>query len=193
MAELCQMFSRRQCGATIVAGATVADESVGQRARSVVTGCGWVVPRPLFAGPASLTFGRPGLRLVRLSGRKAPALLGTGFGVGALSGFFRIDGGFLIGPGLVLATGMPMPQAVATSLVAVTAFGPTTAATYAAAGLVDWPLAAVFISGGVAGSLLDTRAARYLSRWRGELTRIFACLIVMVAAYMLARRLHLIG
>ena len=49
--------------------------------------------------------------------------------------------------GLVAATGMPMINAVGSSLVAVTAFGLTTAANYALSGLVDWALAGVFIVG----------------------------------------------
>ncbi len=125
-----------------------------------------------------------------LSRGNAPALVGTGFAVGGLSGFFGIGGGFLIVPGLILATGMPMLQAVGTSLVAVTAFGLTTAASYAWAGLVDWTLAGVFVGGGVLGSLLG---ARGLSRRRGALTRVFAGLILLVAAYMLARSFGLIG
>lgn len=130
---------------------------------------------------------------VRLGRENAAALVGTGFAVGALSGFFGIGGGFLIVPGLIFATGMPMLQAVGTSLVAVTAFGLTTAASYATAGLVDWTLAAVFIGGGVAGSLLGARAGRALSRRRGLLTKVFAALILLVAAYTLARSLGLIG
>ena len=121
-------------------------------------------------------------RIVRLNRGNAPALVGTGLAVGALSGFFGIGGGFLIVPGLVLATGMPMLQAVGTSLVAVTAFGLATAGSYAAAGLVDWTLAAVFVGGGVLGSLFGARAARGLSRKRGLLTKVFAGRILLVAA-----------
>jgi uncharacterized membrane protein YfcA len=128
-------------------------------------------------------------RRVRLNRENAPALLGAGLGAGALSGFFGIGGGFLIVPGLVAATGMPMLQAVGTSLVAVTAFGLTTAGSYAASGLVNWPLAAVFVAGGVAGSLAGARAAIGLARRRGLLTKVFAGIILAVAAYMLARSL----
>lgn len=132
-------------------------------------------------------------RIVRLNRGNAPALVGTGFAVGALSGFFGIGGGFLIVPGLILATGMPMLQAIGTSLVAVTAFGLTTAGSYAMAGLVDWGLAAVFVAGGIAGSLLGARAGRALSRKRGMLTKIFAGLILAVAGYMLSRSLGLLA
>ena len=54
-----------------------------------------------------------------------------------LSGFFGIGGGFLVVPGLMAATDMPMLAAVGSSLVSVTAFGITTAANYAASGLID--------------------------------------------------------
>ena len=134
-----------------------------------------------------------GERIVRLNRGNAPALLGVGLMVGGLSGFFGIGGGFLVVPGLILAMGMPMLQAVGTSLVAVTAFGLTTAASYAMAGLVDWMLAAVFVAGGIGGSLLGTRMARGLSARRGALTKVFAGLILVVAVYMLARSFGLIG
>lgn len=114
----------------------------------------------------------------------AAKVLGAGVGTGGFSGFFGIGGGFLIVPGLIASTGMPMINAVGTSLVAVTAFGLTTAANYAFSGLVDWLLASVFIVGGVVGSLLGTRAARRLSN-SGQLTTIFAALIFIVAIYML--------
>jgi len=47
---------------------------------------------------------------------------GFGLGTGICSGFFRIGGGFLIVPGLVASTSMPMINTVGTSPVAVTAF-----------------------------------------------------------------------
>ncbi len=132
-------------------------------------------------------------RTVRLNRDNAPRLLATGFAVGGMSGFFGIGGGFLIVPGLILATGMPMLQAVGTSLVAVTAFGLATAGSYAVAGLVDWSLAGVFIAGGMAGSLAGTRAGRRLAARRGALTKLFGSLILLVAAYMLLRSLGVTG
>jgi len=114
----------------------------------------------------------------------APKVLGFGLGTGAFSGFFGIGGGFLIVPGLIASTSMPMINAVGTSLVAVTAFGLTTAFNYAISGLVDWVLAAVFIGGGVIGGFIGTITARRLSG-TGSLTTVFAGLIFAVAAYML--------
>lgn len=114
----------------------------------------------------------------------AAKVLGYGLGTGGFSGFFGIGGGFLIVPGLVASTNMAMLNAVGTSLVAVTAFGLTTAINYAFSGLVDWLLAAVFIAGGVLGSVAGTRTSKRLSG-AGHLTSAFATLIFLVAAYML--------
>ena len=56
----------------------------------------------------------------------APKVVGYGAATGLFSGFFGIGGGFLIVPGLMASTGMPISYAVGSSLVAVTAFGLTT-------------------------------------------------------------------
>ena len=121
---------------------------------------------------------------VLLSRANAPKLLGFGLATGIFSGFFGIGGGFLIVPGLIAATDMAMINAVGTSLVAVTAFGLTTAFNYALSGLVMWPLAGIFIAGGIAGSIAGARMARQLSS-KGQLVTVFAILIFVVAAYML--------
>jgi uncharacterized membrane protein YfcA len=127
---------------------------------------------------------RPG---VRISAANLPPLLGLGLATGGLSGFFGIGGGFLIVPALMLATGMPILNAVSSSLVAVTAFGLSTATSYAFSGLVDWTLAAVFIVGGVAGGILGRRLAGILAARRGALNIVFAAIITAVAIYMLVR------
>lgn len=121
---------------------------------------------------------------VRLNPRIAPRLLTYGLGTGLFSGFFGIGGGFLIVPGLIASTRMPMINAVGTSLVAVTAFGIATAANYAFSGYVDWTLAIIFIAGGLVGSLGGAAAARRLSA-SGRLTKIFVGVIFAVAFYML--------
>jgi uncharacterized membrane protein YfcA len=109
------------------------------------------------------------------------------FVIGSASGFFGIGGGFLIVPGLILATGMPMINAVGSSLLAVGSFGLATALNYAVSGLVDWPLALEFIAGGVIGGVLGMLLANRLSTGRNTLNRIFAALIFVVAAYVLYR------
>ena len=132
-----------------------------------------------------------GLPDVRMTMANMPAVIGLGLATGTLSGFFGIGGGFLIVPALMLATGMAIMNAVSSSLVAVTAFGLTTATSYAWSGLVSWPLAALFIAGGVVGGLIGTRSARGLAAKRGALNIVFASIIILVALYMLARNLSL--
>ena len=135
------------------------------------------------------TRSRIGLTDVKASMSNMPAIVGLGLVTGTVSGFFGIGGGFLIVPALMLATGMPILNAVSSSLVAVTAFGLTTAASYAWSGLVSWALAGLFVAGGIAGGLAGTRSARYLAERRGALNIVFAVVIIAVALYMLARNI----
>jgi uncharacterized membrane protein YfcA len=134
--------------------------------------------------------GNPDVELTRASMAKLlPLLIGTGFTVGALSGFFGIGGGFLIVPGLIGATAMPLINAIGSSLVSVTAFGATTAASYAWSGLVDWPLAGLFVAGGALGGLVGTALARRLAGHKHALTRIFSGVVIVVGLYVIARSL----
>ena len=120
-----------------------------------------------------------------LNREMAPKVVAYGAATGTFSGFFGIGGGFLIVPGLIASTGMPMINAVGSSLVAVTAFGLTTALNYALSGLIDWLLALAFILGGLVGGYAGARLARHLSAARGRLSIVFAALIFAVAGYML--------
>ncbi|PTM43477.1 sulfite exporter TauE/SafE family protein [Bosea sp. 124] len=116
-----------------------------------------------------------------------PRLLGVGGLVGGMSGFFGIGGGFLIVPGLMGAAHMPMIAAIGSSLVAVTAFGLTTATSYALSGLVDWHVAALFIGGGLVGGIAGTSVANRLAAQKTVLTRVFAGIVALVGAYVVWR------
>ncbi len=105
----------------------------------------------------------------------------------AYQGFFGIGGGFLIVPGLMGAARMPMIMAIGSSLVAVTAFGVTTAISYALSGLVDWRIALLFVTGGVAGGIGGTWLAQRLSGHKSLLSRVFASIVAIVGVYVVAR------
>lgn len=120
----------------------------------------------------------------------APMLLLYGVGVGALSGFFGIGGGFLIVPGLMAATNMPLLFAIGSSLVSVSAFGLTTAGNYALSGMIDWRLVAFFILGGIAGGFLGRRAAVLLSDRRQVLANIFAGIVATVGIYVVLKGIN---
>ncbi len=127
---------------------------------------------------------RPDVALDRDSAaRLVPRLAPAGLGVGLLSGFFGIGGGFLIVPGLIWATAMPMTAAVGTSLLAVTAFGLSTAASYALSGLVDWPIVGLLIIGGVGGSLAGIALGKRLAGTKRLLETAFGVMVILVGLY----------
>lgn len=134
--------------------------------------------------PQSL--GDPGVRLDRrLTTRLAP----VGAITGLAAGFFGIGGGFLIVPGLMAATGMTLSHAAASSLVSVVLFGAATSASYAASGLVDWPIFAALIAGGAVGARLGVSLSPRLAGSTALARRLFAGMIVATAVYVAWRSL----
>jgi uncharacterized protein len=132
--------------------------------------------------------GDPDVRLnLKTARNMLPWLVSSGLAVGTLSGLFGIGGGFLIVPALMLATGMPIRNAIATSLVAITVFGASSAAAYAWHGEVDWRLAAFFVVGGVLGGLAGTWSGTKLATHKSTLNFIFALFVIATGCYVLVR------
>ena len=102
---------------------------------------------------------------------------------GLAAGFFGIGGGFLIVPGLMMATGMTLSNAMASSLVSVALFGATTSANYALAGYVDLKLAGLLLAGGAVGGVAGVQVARALAGRVSLARKGFAAMIVGVAGY----------
>ncbi|HKU04748.1 MAG TPA: sulfite exporter TauE/SafE family protein [Bradyrhizobium sp.] len=126
----------------------------------------------------------PDIRLTReTASALMPRLVPIGLGVGLAAGFFGIGGGFLIVPGLIAATAMPLSFAVGTSLVVVTALGLTTATSYALSGYVDWPMAALLVLGGIVGAFGGIRLGVRLAVRKGLLERSFAIIVMLVGGY----------
>ncbi|CAN5291720.1 sulfite exporter TauE/SafE family protein [soil metagenome] len=126
---------------------------------------------------------------VRLTGALTLKLAPVGAVTGLAAGFFGIGGGFLIVPGLMAATGMTLANAAASSLVSVVLFGAATSASYAASGLVDWPVFAALVGGGAIGSLIAIPIGRLLAG-RARIARtIFALMVLATAAYVAWRAL----
>lgn len=123
--------------------------------------------------------------------RLAPLIFFYGIAVGTLAGFFGIGGGFLVVPGLMAATQMPIISAVGSSLVPVTAFGSTTATNYALSGLIDWRLASLFVAGGFIGGFFGTRLAIVLADRKELLQIMFAVIVITVGLYVVARSVPL--
>lgn len=140
------------------------------------------------------TDGNVDVRLTRTTAPDLmPYLLVYGVGVGALSGFFGIGGGFLVVPGLMAATDMPLIFAIGSSLVSVAAFGLTTAGNYALSGMIDWQLVAFFIVGGITGGLLGRQLAGILAPKKQLLAQIFAGIVATVGGYIVWRGLAVLS
>lgn len=180
--------------AIVFALSGMAGAALGARAGQMVPGetlLGLFGILMLVVGGAMLRRGaEPGNPDVRLTLESAPQLMprlvAAGLAVGLLAGFFGIGGGFLIVPGLIGATAMPMLNAVGSSLVSVAAFGSTTAATYALEGLVNWRIAAFFIGGGAAGGIGGVLLARHLGTGKQTLSKIFAAIVIAAGLYIAA-------
>ncbi len=142
----------------------------------IVVGAVMLRPRPKIASPEKPVDLRTCLTTAAIA-----------FVAGMASGFFGIGGGFLIVPGLMLATGMPMINAIGSSLLAVGSFVLAAALNYAISGLVDWPIAFEFIVGGIIGGVIGMMLANRLASGKDTLNRLFAGLIFAVAAYVLYR------
>ena len=121
---------------------------------------------PLMFTAAALTWRRAAQTTSDEPGDCPPARLRpivlAGLGVGALTGFFGVGGGFMIVPVLTIWLGFTFRRAVATSLVILTLTGIAAIASHLAAGAdVNIPLtvvlAAVTAVGAIAGSTLAQR------------------------------------
>lgn len=108
-----------------------------------------------------------------------------GIGVGVLTGFVGVGGGFLIVPALVLLSRIPMKTAVGTSLAIVAAKSYAGFAGYMGAVPIDWALMGGFTAVTVAASFAGTRIAHRFSQ--DTLKRAFAVFLLFVATYILLK------
>ena len=129
--------------------------------------------KPVFAGDPD----------VHISASIMTRLAPLGLLTGIAAGFFGIGGGFLIVPGLMLAAGMTMANATASSLVSVVIFGAATSANYAISGQVDARLVLLLLAGGAAGGIVGIFVSRLLSSRITLARSLFAAMILLVALY----------
>ncbi|HET8603409.1 MAG TPA: sulfite exporter TauE/SafE family protein [Marmoricola sp.] len=119
---------------------------------------------------------------------RAAKVLVTATGVGLLTGFLGVGGGFLVVPALLMALSMPITYAAGTSLVVITMTSAVALAVRTGVGSTpDWTivlvLAAAAALGGFAGARL---AARTDTR---RLMTAFTTLVLAVAIYTAVRAL----
>jgi uncharacterized protein len=113
---------------------------------------------------------------------RAVKVLVTATGVGLLTGFLGVGGGFLVVPVLVLALALPMTLAAGTSLVVITLTSAAALAVRAGVGATpDWTLVAVLTTASAAGGLAGARLADHVDT--AKLSTAFTVLVLGVAAY----------
>ena len=114
--------------------------------------------------------------------------LAVGLAIGLVSGLVGAGGGFLIVPALVLVAGLPMRDAVGTSLFVIALQSGAGFAGQISHAKLDLTLAAVVTLASVIGSQLGVRAGRKLSQeaLRGG----FAWLVLVLGAVVLAKEAH---
>ncbi|MCW5882008.1 MAG: sulfite exporter TauE/SafE family protein [Anaerolineae bacterium] len=131
------------------------------------------------------------LRPLRAGGSKPVAhwgtALGAGFGVGLLTGFLGVGGGFLIVPALVLLVGLSMTSAVATSLPIIALNSASGFLGHLSQGPLDWGVTLRFVALGAVGVVIGVRLANRVPAYK--LRAWFAWFVIAVALYMLARTL----
>jgi uncharacterized membrane protein YfcA len=179
--------------ALVFGGAGLAGSLIGAHLAKQMAGgmllVWFAVAMALIGGSMLLPRKDAGDPTVRLDAALTRRLAPVGLATGLAAGFFGIGGGFLIVPGLMAATGMTLAHAAASSLVSVALFGAATSASYAASGLVDWPIFAALVAGGGAGVLAARPIAARLEGHADLARRAFALMVVATAAYVAWRAL----
>lgn len=111
--------------------------------------------------------------------------LAAGLGVGILTGFLGVGGGFLIVPALVMFGGLPMKEAVGTSLLVIFLNCIAGLIGHLSQGAFDWQLTflvtALAVGGTIGGTLLSHRIAA------GGLQKGFAVFVFAVAVFLIAK------
>jgi uncharacterized protein len=119
-------------------------------------------------------------------------ILIAGLGVGVLTGFFGVGGGFLIVPVLTLWLGASFRRSVATSLVIVTLTGLAALAGHLGSGSGINLAITVALAGSTAvGAFVGTMVGRRLPQ--AQLRRAFAVVVTAVAVFLLVDTLFLGG
>lgn len=114
-------------------------------------------------------------------------LLAGGFVAGMFGTLLGIGGGLFLVPFLVIVVGVPMHQAIATSIIAVIATSSTGASIYLERGLVNIRLGMLLEVATVVGAIAGGLTASVLSG--AVLTKLFA-VVMLVAAVLMIRRMR---
>jgi uncharacterized protein len=172
--------------AALFGGAGMVAAPIGAQATHAVPGRVLLL---LFAG-LMVVVGSLMLRGRGGAGERSPrshrlAVLAAGFGVGLLTGFLGVGGGFLIVPALTLLGGLPIHRAVGTSLLVIALNSAGGIAGHLRQGEMPAGLTASFTAAAALGALAGVRLAGGLDPAR--LRRAFAAFVILVGLLLLAK------
>jgi len=145
-----------------------------------VSGSRGAAPRPANEGVDS-----PAESVQHFDAATIAKVIVAGTGVGLLTGFFGVGGGFVIVPALVLALGFTMPEAVGTSLLVITINSVVALTTRLQSGSIEWGTVVPFTIASMIGVVIGSRLAS--TRDSSSLQRWFVGLLVVVAVYTAVR------
>lgn len=103
--------------------------------------------------------------------------------VGVLTGILGVGGGFLIVPALVMLVGLPMRQAVGTSLVVIAMNSFAGFAGHLGEGTLDLTLISIFVIAGVLGTFTGSKLANRIPAAR--LRQAFSLFVIVLAVFLL--------
>ncbi|MCB9450077.1 MAG: sulfite exporter TauE/SafE family protein [Anaerolineaceae bacterium] len=115
--------------------------------------------------------------------RSIPTIMLAGAGVGVLTGFLGVGGGFLIVPALVILVGLSIHQAVGTSLVIIVMNSLAGLFGHLGGVSLDWGIILTFVLTGLTGTFAGVRLAKHIQPSR--LQRVFAIFIIGLALFLL--------
>jgi uncharacterized membrane protein YfcA len=130
-----------------------------------------------------LIFRRPPHDGVEPANLSIAKIVASGAAVGLLTGVLGVGGGFLIVPALVMLVGLPMQQAVGTSLVVIAMNSLAGFMGHLGDGALDVPSLVVFVAAGLAGTFAGARLAHRLPAAR--LRQGFAGFVILLAIFLL--------
>lgn len=116
-------------------------------------------------------------------GRGWPVTIASGIGVGLMTGFLGVGGGFLIVPALVMLVGLPIRQAVGTSLVVIAMNSLAGFLGHLDGPPIDLQVVAIFVASGLAGALVGARLTRIIHP--DHLRKAFAVFVILLAVFLL--------
>lgn len=109
-----------------------------------------------------------------------------GLGVGVVTGFVGVGGGFLIIPALVLVSGIPMRTAVGTSLVIIAFNSVTGFMGYIDQVALNWALTGSFTIAAGLGTLLGSTLSHSIEA--SKLQKVFGYFVLSIAIFVLIKR-----